>query len=199
MPMERDFPCSLLGSVKTLGVSKALNICRVDTELRLKAGCPQSYLKNAYGSLIESLVQLKDDSLIIDNCTAHPHVENLERIELIFLPLNTTSVTQPMDQGIIRSVKAKYRSLAVRKLISALERKTPLPTISILSAMIMLSKTWNAVSNTTFTNRFKKAGISEEAAESALDDEDAPFAGLEEEDSPKTLESDLVYFEGKIW
>ena len=56
MPMERDLPCSLLGSVKTLGVLKALNICRVDTELNLKAGCPQNYLKNGYGSLSESLV-----------------------------------------------------------------------------------------------------------------------------------------------
>ena len=64
--------------------------------------------------------------------------------------------------------------------------------------MIMLSKAWNAVSNTTFTNCFKKAGISEEAAESALNDEDDPCAGLEEEDSLKTLESDLVYLKEKF-
>ena len=36
-------------------------------------------------------------ALIIDNCTAHPHVDQLESIELIFLPPNTTSHTQPMD------------------------------------------------------------------------------------------------------
>ena len=40
-------------------------------------------------------------ALIIDNCTAHPHVENLKWVELIFLPPNTTSHTQPMVQGII--------------------------------------------------------------------------------------------------
>ena len=39
-----------------------------------------------------------------------------------------------MDQGIICALKGKYRSLAVRKLIAALEKKNPLPTISILSA-----------------------------------------------------------------
>ena len=48
--------------------------------------------------------------LIIDNCPAHPEVENLEAIELVFLPPNTTSKTQPMDQGVIRSLKAFYRS-----------------------------------------------------------------------------------------
>ena len=72
-------------------------------------------------------------ALIIDNCTAHPHVEQLPSIELIFLPPNTTSRTQPMDQGVIRALKAKYRSLAVRKLIAALEKKNPVSTISILS------------------------------------------------------------------
>ena len=91
-------------------------------------------------------------ALIIYNCTAHPHVEQLNCIELIFLPSKTTSNTQPMDQGIIRALKAKYRSLAVRKLIAALEKKNPVPTISILSAMKMLEKAWNAVSNKTFAN-----------------------------------------------
>ena len=33
-------------------------------------------------------------ALIIDNCTAHQHVENLIWVELIFLPANTTSHTQ---------------------------------------------------------------------------------------------------------
>ena len=35
--------------------------------------------------------------LIIDNCTTHLHVEQLNSIELIFLPPNTTSNTQLMD------------------------------------------------------------------------------------------------------
>ena len=65
----------------------------------------------------------KKIALIIANCTAHPHVEQLNSFELIFLPPNTTSHTQPMDQGIIRTLKAKYCSLAVQKLIAALEKK----------------------------------------------------------------------------
>ena len=118
-------------------------------------------------------------ALIIDNCTAHPHVEQLNSIELTFQPPKTTSHTQPMDQGIIRSLKAKYRSLAVSKLIAALEKKNPVPTISILSAMTMLEKAWNAVSNKTFTNCFKKAGISENEVGKVLNDEDDLFSGLD--------------------
>ena len=130
-------------------------------------------------------------ALIIDNYDAHPHVEQLNSIELIFLPPKTVSHTQPMDQGITRALKAKHRSLAVQKLIAALEKKHPVPTISILSAITMLEKEWNTVSNKTFTNYFKKAGISEKEV---VNDEDDPLAILDEieEDTVQTLETNLA-------
>ena len=71
----------------------------------------------------KSAVSKRKIALIIDNCTAHPHVENLKWVKLIILPPNTTSHIQPMDQGSC--------SLAVRKLILALEEKELIPTFSI--------------------------------------------------------------------
>lgn len=47
-------------------------------------------------------------ALIIGNCPAHPKVDDRKALELIFLPFNTTSKTQPMDQGIISSLTAYY-------------------------------------------------------------------------------------------
>ena len=60
--------------------------------------------------------------------------------------------------------------------------------------MTMLEKAWNAVSNKTFTNCFKKAGISEKDVEKMLNDEDDPFAGLDEieEYTVQTLEANLA-------
>ncbi|XP_050329997.1 tigger transposable element-derived protein 4-like [Bactrocera neohumeralis] len=43
--------------------------------------------------------------LLVDNCPAHPNVTDLMSITLAFLPPNTTSVLQPMDQGIIQSLE----------------------------------------------------------------------------------------------
>ena len=40
-------------------------------------------------------------ALMIDSCPAHSEIKNLTNINLIFLPPNTTSVLQPMDQGVI--------------------------------------------------------------------------------------------------
>ena len=122
-------------------------------------------------------------ALIIDNCPVHPDVPVLEWVELIFLPPNTTSVTQPKDQGVIRVLKAKYCSLAVKKQITALEKGSQLPKFSILTVMSMLSKAWSSIPNGTFTNCFKKSEISEVSMERALNDDDDPFASLDVKES----------------
>ena len=46
--------------------------------------------------------------LIIDNCPAHPVIKNLTNIEVAYLPPNTTSQTQPCNQGIIQALKHRY-------------------------------------------------------------------------------------------
>ena len=48
--------------------------------------------------------------LYLDNCPGHPEqLQNVHpSIEVIFLPKNTTSLLQPMDQGVIAVFKAKY-------------------------------------------------------------------------------------------
>ena len=63
------------------------------------------------GVLFEEYVRKLDSSfqaqsrkvaVLIDNCPAHPEIKKLTNINLIFQPPNTTSsVLQPMDQGVI--------------------------------------------------------------------------------------------------
>ena len=56
------------------------------------------------------LAQERKIALIFDNCRANPIVDGLKAIELILLLPNTTSKTQqPMNQSVIRSLKAFYR------------------------------------------------------------------------------------------
>ena len=51
--------------------------------------------------------QDKKIALIIYNCPTHPKVDGLKALQLIFLPLKTTSKTQPMDQGVTLWLKNK--------------------------------------------------------------------------------------------
>ena len=50
-----------------------------------------------------------------------------------------------MDQGVIRSLKAFYKSLSVLKLIKAIDKNKKLPVFSIRYAMKMLDVTWPKV------------------------------------------------------
>ena len=137
------------------------------------------------GVLFEECVRKLDSSfqaqsgkvaLLTDNC---PEIKNLTNINMIFLPPNTTSVLQPMDQGVIRSLKVHYRKKVVCLCIKAVESNKPLPKISILQAMKHLVSSWNAVSKETIVNCFKKSDISQSNQQAAVNDDDDPFKSLQ--------------------
>ena len=117
--------------------------------------------------------------LIIDNCPAHPNVDNLKGIQLVFLPPNTTSKTQPMDQGVIRTLKAFYRTNVVRRQIKYVDEDKMTPKINILQTMCMLVNSWDAISVNTVKNYFRKAGISQETQVASINEEDDPFKLLQ--------------------
>ena len=97
-------------------------------------------------------------ALVLDNCTAHPKVEGLMNIKLIFLPPNTTARTQPMDAGVIQCLKSHYRkNLAKMHLVAFQEKKNF--TINVLERTKLLSNAWNKVSEATIKNCFKKVNF----------------------------------------
>ena len=115
-------------------------------------------------------------ALILDNCPAHPDIGGLASIQLFFLPPNTTSHLQPMDQGVIRSLKAKYRRRAVQRMIDEIDKEKEITKISILDAMKYLAQSWESVSSQTIVNCFSKAGFTAENVDSDLEDD--PFRDL---------------------
>ena len=52
--------------------------------------------------------QKRKIATMVDNSSAHPYVRHLKSTELVFLPPNTTSKTQPIDQGVIQNLKTHY-------------------------------------------------------------------------------------------
>ena len=117
-------------------------------------------------------------ALLVDNYPAHPSIDNLVSTELIFLPSNTTSKFQLMDQGVIRSLKAHYKTMSIKKVIEAMEKKKTLLEFSILDAMQMLDLAWGKATPKTVVNCFEKAGISNEKQSEALLDDDDLFKGI---------------------
>ena len=133
--------------------------------------------------------------LLVDNCPAHSSVDNLVSTELIFVPISASTL-QAMDQGVIRSLKARYKTMSIKKLIEAIEKKKPLPEFSILDAIQMLEVARSKVKTKTVANCFEKAGSSKEKQFEALVDSDDPYQDLQEQLEKVALYSPKFFPEG---
>jgi hypothetical protein len=107
--------------------------------------------------------------LLIDNCAAHPKNVQLKNITLEFLPPNTTSLIQPLDKGIIKNLKVKYRMKLVHFILEKIEENLFDPSatanqisskINILQAIQFVSESWREVSCSTIMNCFAHCGFS---------------------------------------
>jgi len=100
--------------------------------------------------------------LFLDNAPCHPSV-NLEMIKLRFFPANTTSHTQPLDQGVIKTFKCYYRRRIVERVIGYIDDDymacEVAQNVNIKDACIWLAESWKEVKPSTIKNCFRKAGF----------------------------------------
>jgi hypothetical protein len=80
--------------------------------------------------------------LLVHNCLAHPHIQDLSYIKLVFLPPNATSVLQPMGMGIIKSFKGYFRRFLVLQLIDRRERGLH-GNVSLLDSIRLMKDAWD--------------------------------------------------------
>ena len=109
----------------------------------------------------------------MDNCPAHPPESELMtedgRIRCIFLPKNTTSLIQPMDQGIIYAAKRIYRRNFLNEVMVVSEPEDSdeedtrgqrtmekVASYNLRSAIYNWADAWKALTPTTLANAWKK-------------------------------------------
>ena len=117
--------------------------------------------------------QRRNILLFLDNCSAHTkavaHLK-LHNIRVEWLVANSSAVTQPMDQGVIRSFKASYRKMLLQKVLTELEAGKPVPTTTLKDAIFMLHSAWQAVTPATIAHCFRHAGFNVESVATSEDD-----------------------------
>ncbi|GFY63258.1 tigger transposable element-derived protein 4 [Trichonephila inaurata madagascariensis] len=105
--------------------------------------------------------------------------QKLKNVTVFYLPPNTTSKLQPMDQDmVIRSFKVHYRRRKLRKIITALENNQFVPNINLRVSISKISKAWNYdVTNCTIHNSFAEAGffVSCQSSVSTVDEDNIPL------------------------
>ena len=87
------------------------------------------------------LLQGRSIAMIVDNCPAHPDIDNLKAVKLVFFPPNTTSILQPCVQGIINSFKRLYRKAVVQRYLVHIDTGSPTTfNISVLEALYIMKR-----------------------------------------------------------
>lgn len=71
--------------------------------------------------------------LLIDNAPGHPQIEH-QNVKVMFLPANTTSLLQPLDQGVIAAFKAYYVRRTFQLLLKSMD-DAPKTTVPLMWKM----------------------------------------------------------------
>ncbi|XP_046145336.1 jerky protein homolog-like [Osmia bicornis bicornis] len=104
--------------------------------------------------------------LLLDNCAGHtvpPELLDADNFKIMYLPPNTTSLIQPMDQGIIAKLKCLYRHKTLRKTItypcgiSKFQKQ-----FTLKDCIEILHESWSEVSANNIINSWKKIIPSQE-------------------------------------
>lgn len=102
--------------------------------------------------------------LLLDNAPAHPvNLSDLsEHIRVEYLPKNTTSLLQPMDQGVIATFKAYYLRRTFRRMIRAVDSDRNLSILqfwkdfNIKDGIDMIAESWKEMKQSTMNAVWKK-------------------------------------------
>jgi hypothetical protein len=104
--------------------------------------------------------QQRNILLCLDHAPCHPSDISLSNIELLFFPANTTSLSQPLDQGVIHVFKVQYRKCLVKHIIArcSTARSAEEIVISALDAVNWIDLSWRSVTEVTIQHTFHAAG-----------------------------------------
>ncbi|GBN87659.1 hypothetical protein AVEN_210332-1 [Araneus ventricosus] len=88
------------------------------------------------------IAECRKIALVSDSCPAHPKEINpkLKNVTVFYLPQNTTSKLQPMDQEVTQNFKIHSPK---RVVITALENNQSMPKINLRESISESSKEWN--------------------------------------------------------
>ena len=97
---------------------------------------------------------------VCDNASSH-QVQEYSHIKFLMLPRNATSIIQPLYQGIILSVKRRYKKKLAERYLTCVENNKDanslLKALGIVQATNLIAASWREMSSTIIRNCFFKA------------------------------------------
>ena len=145
--------------------------------------------------------------LDLNNASAHKNLDMsiYKHIQLKFLPPRTTSLTQPLDQGIIRAFKARYISKLLDHIVGKFEQTNSThnicKSVSLFDALKWSSESWHEVSDICIENCWRSSGYVRSIGDMpviCLDDEDYEDNLCAKFDSATSIFVDSIDYENYI-
>ncbi len=144
--------------------------------------------------------------LLLDNCSAHPNEDELVssdgKIRAKFLPPNVTSLIQPMDQGVLESIKRRYKRKILEKLILLDDEGVPildfLRGINMLQISNIIAVCWDEIPTKTLRLSWRKI-LPEGAGDHSIEEEDTSCSNEEFSSLFRALGHDLAQDELTDW
>ena len=116
------------------------------------------------------------------------------------MPPNTTSIIQPLDQGIIRNIKVYYRTQLMRQMVFSLDAGVKpddfAKSITISKALYMLKRSVFLMKPSTISNCFSKAGFEVNTESTIVSEDDEPevvLPGISSEEFTAFVDIDENY------
>jgi len=101
----------------------------------------------------------KQCSIFMDNALGHPKVVCMKNVKVIFLPSNTTTQLQLLDQGIIQMFKQHHRKCTLHAIIAEKDDETKIKSLSVFDAVQWISSAIQDVEASMITACFQMAGF----------------------------------------
>lgn len=100
--------------------------------------------------------------VFLDHTISHFVNLKLSNVTLQLLPQNRTSQAQPLDLGIIREFKVRYRKLMLKHLLAKIDicktNCSLIKSINILDPIYWIAKSWNETQENTIIKCFRDTG-----------------------------------------
>lgn len=98
--------------------------------------------------------------LLLDNAPSHPHKSTLKsddgNIFVVYFPHKVTSIAQPMDQGVIETMKRLYRKDLMINLLDNVDLMGFWKSLNIKDAVLAVARAWDAVKQINIKRAFDK-------------------------------------------
>ncbi|XP_068027287.1 tigger transposable element-derived protein 4 [Melanerpes formicivorus] len=157
MDGSEKLPLLVIGKIKSSQFFKDVKSLPVDYEANDTALMTSEVFEQWMRKLDDRFqAQHRQVVILVDSFSAHTAVKNLKSVELVFSPSDSSCIAT--KQGVIRSLKVKYRHCLIKRFIDCVKGNKEF-MLTLLDAIEMLNLCWKKITPETIVKSYNESGF----------------------------------------